>query len=1054
VLGVSCAWAVTPCAPMDFNGDCKSDVLWRNKRGQDYLWLMNGPTIASQAYLSTVDDPAWIIAGIGDFDGDGKADILWRNTLTGENYLWLMNGLTVAADGLVNFVEDPAWQIQGVADFDGDGRADILWRNTSTGENYMYLMNGWTIVAEGLVNIVEDQAWQVKGIGDFDGDGRADILWRNSVTGENYMYLMNGWTIVADGLVNIVDQNWQVKGIGDFDGDGKADILWRNSVTGENYMYLMNRWKIASEGRVNFSDPTSGWEIKAIGDFDGDGRADIWWRQMSTGQDYVYFMSGWTIAWEGAAAAKTDVNWMPRSALTIADSAGPDTVPPSTPAGLAASAVSTSKINLSWNAATDNVGVIRYRIYRDGAQLADVSQTSYSDTGLAAATPYRYTVAAYDAARNLSAQSNSASATTKATDTQAPSTPANLSAAVVSPAQINLSWSASTDNTGVAGYRVYRDGTLAANPRGTVVSIVGLSGGMTYSFAVSAYDAAGNVSALSPAFSVTTPVSDTTAPTVPTGLAASTLAGTSLTLSWSPSTDNVGVTGYRVYRDGVLLASPSATTVSVTGLVLGTTYAFTVAAFDAAGNASAPSPALSVSMPMPILDTVPPSAPSALSASGLTTTSLTLSWTASADNVGVAGYRMYRDGALVASPSATTVSITGLAAGTTYAFTVAAFDAAGNVSALSSALSVSTPAVDSASPSAPTGLAATGLTATSLTLSWSASTDNVGVTGYRVYRDAVLVASPAGTSVAITGLVPATLYSFTVAAVDAAGNASTPSAPLAVTTSAAPQILWSAGMEMGNLTEWSEKVNSGSADSWPVLAASEGIPPRGGKWVLKQAVTGTDGGSRMFRYPEIIDFSHSGTTFYWSWWDYYPSTITFGLSDSYMIWGIIGKDANGSYNPIWNLILGNTGNALKLVWSPNDMAPSAGPHAGESGKRYYNSSTSVPVGQWVYFEVMITPKADFSGALVLRCHFGGASLTGAVVERARFVGCEFGGADLPDGLALFDLSQVKTMYADAGQGDPLIALEQTGYGSGLTPIPAVRYVDDFTLSLGRVPYAP
>jgi len=182
----------------------------------------------------------------------------------------------------------------------------------------------------------------------------------------------------------------------------------------------------------------------------------------------------------------------------------------------------------------------------------------------------------------------------------------------------------------------------------------------------------------------------------------------------------------------------------------------------------------------------------------------------------------------------------------------------------------------------------------------------------------------------------------------------------------------------------------------------------------------------MFRYPEIIDFSHSGTTFYWSWWDYYPSTITFGLSDSYMIWGIIGKDANGSYNPIWNLILGNTGNALKLVWSPNDMAPSAGPHAGESGKRYYNSSTSVPVGQWVYFEVMITPKADFSGALEIWMN----------------------------GQALFDLSQVKTMYADAGQGDPLIALEQTGYGSGLTPIPAVRYVDDFTLSLGRVPYAP
>src|SRR6266699_3124922 len=74
----------------------------------------------------------------GDFDGDGKADILWRNALTGENYIWLMNGLTIAAQGLVNVVDDPAWQVQGVGDFDGDGKADILWRNSATGENDIY----------------------------------------------------------------------------------------------------------------------------------------------------------------------------------------------------------------------------------------------------------------------------------------------------------------------------------------------------------------------------------------------------------------------------------------------------------------------------------------------------------------------------------------------------------------------------------------------------------------------------------------------------------------------------------------------------------------------------------------------------------------------------------------------------------------------------------------------------------------------------------------------------------------------------------------------------
>jgi hypothetical protein len=180
----------------------------------------------------------------------------------------------------------------------------------------------------------------------------------------------------------------------------------------------------------------------------------------------------------------------------------------------------------------------------------------------------------------------------------------------------------------------------------------------------------------------------------------------------------------------------------------------------------------------------------------------------------------------------------------------------------------------------------------------------------------------------------------------------------------------------------------------------------------------------MFRYPEIINFSRSGTTFYWSWWDYYPSPITFGLYDTYLIWGVVGKDSTGAYNPLWGLAFTNTGQKLQFIWSPNDMAPAEGPHAGESGKRYYLSNTAVPVGRWVYFEAMITPKADFTGALKLW-------LNGQVV---------------------FDLSQVKMMYPDTGQGDPMLALEQTGYGSGLTPTPAIHYLDDFTISLGRMPY--
>src|SRR5207244_708293 len=96
-----------------------------------------------------------------DFDGDGLADLLWRNAATGENAIWVMYGPSLASSALILPVSDAHWTIQGVGDFNGDGLSDILWRNTTTGENAIWFMNGKSVSSTSLITPVADANWSV-----------------------------------------------------------------------------------------------------------------------------------------------------------------------------------------------------------------------------------------------------------------------------------------------------------------------------------------------------------------------------------------------------------------------------------------------------------------------------------------------------------------------------------------------------------------------------------------------------------------------------------------------------------------------------------------------------------------------------------------------------------------------------------------------------------------------------------------------------------------------------------------------------------------------------
>lgn len=186
----------------------------------------------------------------------------------------------------------------------------------------------------------------------------------------------------------------------------------------------------------------------------------------------------------------------------------------------------------------------------------------------------------------------------------------------------------------------------------------------------------------------------------------------------------------------------------------------------------------------PVADTQAPTTATNLAVTGTTSSTVSLSWTAGTDNVAVTSYDVYMNGALKTSVSGLTATITGLSASTTYSFYVIAKDAAVNSSPLSNTVNGSTTAFvpDSQNPTSPSNLTVLGSSSSTVSLSWTASTDNLGVTSYDVYLDAVLKTTVSGTTAIVNGLTPTTTYSFYVIAKDAAGNSSTQSNSVSGTT--------------------------------------------------------------------------------------------------------------------------------------------------------------------------------------------------------------------------------------------------------------------------------
>ena len=441
------------------------------------------------------------------------------------------------------------------------------------------------------------------------------------------------------------------------------------------------------------------------------------------------------------------------------------------PSNLAVTGVTASQIDLAWT----GVAFATYNVYRDGSQIASgLGSASYSDAPLSAFTEYDY----YVTATVFGTESGPSNTVTQRTlDDSPPSIPGGLVATAVSTTQIDLVWSPSTDGeTGILEYVVYRDGFEVGRSASTSHSDTGLTASTVYQYRISAINGQGLESAQSGPQNEKT--LDPEPPPPPTNLSASTISASEIDLSWTASTAG-DVTGYRVLRNGNSIAVLGTTTsYRDSGLQGFTTYNYTVTALDSEGLESGPSaPAQATT-----LDATPPTTPSNLAATATGTTTVGLTWAASADpETGVASYLVFRNGSQIGSTSQTTYQDTGLSPSTTYDYRVRAVNGDGLESNLSNEDSATT--LDGSGPSTPTNLAATPAGTDRIDLTWTASSDpESGIAHYLVYRDGSQVGQTSQTSFNDTGLSPATRYVYRVRAVNGDGLESGLSSQAAATT--------------------------------------------------------------------------------------------------------------------------------------------------------------------------------------------------------------------------------------------------------------------------------
>ncbi|MEM7263784.1 MAG: LamG-like jellyroll fold domain-containing protein, partial [Planctomycetota bacterium] len=521
-----------------------------------------------------------------------------------------------------------------------------------------------------------------------------------------------------------------------------------------------------------------------------------------------------------------------------------DAQAPTTPANLLASAVSPTRIDLSWTASTDNVGVTGYRLLKDGVEIALLpnSQTSYIDQGLSPETSHDYEVFALDAAGNISGG-------TAVNGTSLPTTlglfrawgfeEGSGSHALDSSGNSGdgvLENGASRAVSGYFGESLQTDGTSGNVDLGTLdiptseMTIMvwfnaddfGVADArlVSKSTGAQANDHLWMLSTIrGPSLRFRLKTDDSSDTTTLIGSGGTFSAGT-----WVHAAATYDGTTMRIFQNGIEVGSVAksgaiAQDPTVRAWIGGNpgraNQVFDgrideVKIFGRALSAAEIVTEMDKAAP-PIFDAEAPTEPLALQALATSSSTIDLSWDPSTDNAVLAGYRVFQDGVELGTTTELSFTVNGLSPETTYGFSVLAFDASGNESTTAGPIDETTEGIDTESPTTPGLLVATTVSAIQIDLTWTSSTDNVGVVNYRLLRDGIEVALIPGTQVSYTdlGLTPDTTFSYDLIALDAEGNESLPATNTGTTLASSTDLLVALGFESSG-TEVSD--GSGNAN--------------------------------------------------------------------------------------------------------------------------------------------------------------------------------------------------------------------------------------------------